>query len=78
MIRIKPTRRFRVSNRLALVGALTLSLTLFTGIDGMQDETTANIADTNVTLQAAQDNNEAEPAERRKRFSVSRLLFGHG
>jgi hypothetical protein len=79
MIRIKPTRRIHVSNRLALAGALTLSLTLFTGMDGMHKAASESVNDTAVTaVQPNNDSKENDPAERSKRFSISRLLFGHG
>ena len=76
MIRIKPARRFRVSNRLALVGALTLALTLFTGVNDTReaDMQSARLA----AVELSSQDEVAGPDDRRKRFSISRLLFGHG
>jgi hypothetical protein len=78
MIRIKPTRRFKVSNRLAFVGAMALSLTLFTGVDGLNDAGSQGQNQAALAAQTQPHDDSSDPAERRKRFSISRLLFGHG
>ena len=76
MIRLKAKRRFRISNRLALVGALTLALTLFTGVNETgQSNSQPNL---NASAESHSHDNAAAPAERSKRFSISRMLFGHG
>jgi hypothetical protein len=79
MIRIRPKRRFHISNRLALVSALALSLTLFSGVDGLQNGTPEGASQAKaVETQPTEVNDGSDPAERRKQFSISRLLFGHG
>ena len=79
MIRINPKRRFHVSNRLALVGALTLALTFFTGMDGMQDDAYSAMNESSIaSTEMTSETNDSDTADRRKRFSISRLLFGHG
>ena len=76
MIRLKAKRRFRISNRLALVGALTLALTLFTGVNETgQSNLQPNL---NASAESHSHDTAAAPAERSKRFSISRMLFGHG
>ena len=79
MLRINPGKRLHVSNRLALAAALALALTLFTGMDGMQDPASAETVPPASLLAEANAADDSEDASRRtKRFSVSRLLFGHG
>ncbi|MGA0266156.1 MAG: hypothetical protein ACO3KY_09750 [Lysobacterales bacterium] len=76
MIRLKAKRRFRISNRLALVGALTLALTLFTGANEPgQLDLQPNLS---ASTESHSHGNTAAAAERSKRFSISRMLFGHG
>ena len=77
MIRTTPQRRFHVSNRAALVAALVLAITAFTGLydsgafDGSFKGQTA-AADSQV------DNNSSTSASSKRKVSISLLLFGRG
>ena len=76
MIRLKATRRFHISNRLALVSALTLALTLYSGTNEPMHSEFQSAASVNTDVTVAEAI--AGPDEQHKRFSISRLLFGHG
>ncbi len=77
MIRLNPQRRLRISNRLALTGALLLSMTLFTGFEedqsALSDMTSQQAALVQPVLDAS-----ADTTTNTKSFSISRMLFGHG
>ena len=77
MIRLRFHQRTRVSNRIAILGALLLALTVFSGFDGndIQQDMLPELAGSG-SAQAASE--AADTAERPRRSSISRLLFGFG
>jgi hypothetical protein len=77
MIRLKFHHRTRVSNRLAILGALLLGLTAFSGFNDtkLEQDMLPELAGSG-TAQAASE--AADAAERPRRSSISRLLFGFG
>lgn len=75
MIRMRPQRRLHVPNRLALIGALVLTITLFSGFNGSGTHESEFAAGGTATQDATE---QTEQAKHKKRFSVSQLLFGHG
>lgn len=78
MIRLKPQRRVKISNRLALVGALSLALSTFPGFDS-GDPATHGLASQEVAPSSeAVTEQAAERAPGKRGNSLSRLLFGRG
>jgi hypothetical protein len=80
MIRLIPKRRFHVSNRLAILAALILAVTSFTGIPGKgpNDQNSAANEVTTVSLQADKQANTGNSTTRKRKLNISVLLFGHG
>jgi hypothetical protein len=77
MIRIRPQKRIRISNRLALVGAAVVCLSLLPTTPRESDLS----GSTDVSAMVRAETQKTEPIDtlvRKKRFSISRLLFGHG
>ena len=77
MIRLRFHHRTRVSNRLAILGALLLALTAFSGFDGndIRQDMLPELAGSG-TAQAASE--ASDTAQQPRRSSISRLLFGFG
>ena len=80
MIRLIPKRRFHVSNRLAVIAAVILAGTSFTGLPGKEstDPGFAIESEANVTLQAETNANTSNAATKKRKLNISVLLFGHG
>ncbi len=77
MIRIRPQKRITISNRVALIGAVVVCLTLLP-ITPREADLSGSTA---VSAMVPAEAHKAEPIDtvvREKRFSISRLLFGHG
>jgi hypothetical protein len=77
MIRTTPQRRYHVSNRAALIAALVLALTSFAGVysSGSYD---AQIEQQTVAAISQSDNDRSDSTVRKRKLSLSLLLFGRG
>ena len=74
MIRLTRIGKFNVSNRVAVLAAITLFLTSFTGLSGESGEGSADSQTAQVTQQSSDGFDTGK--ERKLKFSL--LIFGKG
>jgi len=78
MIRLTPQRRPRISNRVALVAALALALVTYAGYLTTRGSAQLPGATGNVAAIQSEERANGDPPERKRKLSVSLLLFGRG
>jgi hypothetical protein len=79
MLRLRPTRKYRVSNRLAILAAVALTITAMAGLPDREDSSG------DLTAQAPDKHGQEEPravtgdsVAHNGKLNISKLLFGHG
>ena len=77
MIRLKPQSRFYVSNRAALLTALVLVFSSFTGFSSNQDFDQQYLDNSEAVVAQSGENPDESVSKSRKK-NISLLLFGRG
>ena len=77
MIRLTPQRRFHVTNKLAVLAAVILGLTSYTGFISDRSYDGQNFETQSVSVSQMEEDSSADPQKKRK-LNISSLLFGRG
>ena len=77
MIRLTPQRRFRVSDRIAVIAALVLLIMTFTGIS-KDDASRQHSGQPEAVAVAKADDSAGTNHSGNRKLSISLLLFGRG